>query len=204
MQSKINKQDESKVSQDSTLITTKYFVENEITIRVPNTKLDTVIKTIAKQIDFLDFRLIQADDVTLQLLANQMSQNRGNNNVSRISKAIDNKGTKLNQIIDSEEKLDAKKADIDAKKIENLSLKDKINYSTLKLQIYQRETIKQEIIVNEKSINTYRPNIGLQIVDSIKTGWYMLESIIAFVVQLWGLAVIAILGFLGYKKFGKK
>ena len=53
LESKISNQDETKVSPDSTLITTKYTVENNITIRVPNTRLDTVIKTIAKQIDFL-------------------------------------------------------------------------------------------------------------------------------------------------------
>ena len=54
IQSNIFDEEKTKVSQDSTLITTKYKVENNITIRVPNTKLDTVIKTIAKQIHFLD------------------------------------------------------------------------------------------------------------------------------------------------------
>lgn len=192
------------MSPDSTLVTTKYIVENNITIRVPNTRLDTVIKTIAKQIDFLDYRLIKADDVTLQLLSNQMAQNRSNTSERRIEKAIDNKGTKLNSIIDAEDHLDDKKLQNDATKIENLSIKDQVNFSTLTLQIYQRESVKQEMIANEKSINTYRPNIGLQIWDSLKTGWFMLENIIAFVVQLWGLALIAILGYFGYRRYLKK
>ena len=46
LQSTISEKNETKVSQDSTLETTKYIVENNITIRVPNTRLDTVIKTI--------------------------------------------------------------------------------------------------------------------------------------------------------------
>jgi hypothetical protein len=50
LQSNIHNEDRTKVSQDSTLVTTKYKVDNNITIRVPNTKMDTVIKTIAKQI----------------------------------------------------------------------------------------------------------------------------------------------------------
>ncbi len=79
-----------------------------------------------------------------------------------------------------------------------------MNFSTLTLQIYQREAIKQEMVANEKSINAYRPNIGLQIVDSLKTGWFMLEAIIAFVVQLWGLALIGFLAWFGYKKYLKK
>ena len=204
LQSNVSNKDETKVSPDSTLVTTKYTVENSITIRVPNTRLDTVIKTIAKQVDFLDFRVIKADDVTLQMLSNQMAQNRSNNSEKRIEKVIDNKGKKLNNIIDAEDHLDDKKTQNDASKLENLSLKDQVNFSTLTLQIYQREAVKQEMVANEKSINAYRPNIGLQIWDSLKTGWFMLEGIIAFVVQLWGIALIAGLGYFGYKKYAKK
>jgi len=54
LQSNVSEKFDTKISQDSTLETTKYHVENNITIRVPNTQLDTVIKTIAHQIDFLD------------------------------------------------------------------------------------------------------------------------------------------------------
>jgi hypothetical protein len=204
LESNISNTDETKVSQDSTLITTKYTVVNDITIRVPNTRLDTVIKTIAKQIDFLDYRLIKADDVTLQLLSNEMAQNRSKNSEKRIEKAIDNKGKKLNQIIDAEDHLDDKKEVNDTKKLENLSLKDQVNFSTLSLKIYQNQAVKQEMIANEKSINAYRPNIGLQIWDSLKTGWFMLEGIIAFIVQLWGIALVGFLSWFGYKKFIKK
>jgi hypothetical protein len=203
LQSNVSDKVETKVSQDSTLVTTRFTVENNITIRVPNTRLDTVIKSIAKQIDFLDFRVIKADDVTLQMLSNEMAQNRNENSEKRIEKAIDTKGKKLNNIIDAEDHLDDKKSQNDIHKLENLSLKDQVNFSTLTLQIYQREAVKQEMVANEKSINAYRPNIGLQIWDSLKTGWFMLEGIIAFVVQLWGIALIAVLGYFGYKKYLK-
>ena len=203
LQSNIHSEDRTKVSQDSTLVTTKYKVDNNITIRVPNTKMDTVIKTIAKQIHFLDYRIIKADDVTLQMLSNELAQKRSNSSEKRLENAIDSKGKKLNQVVKAEETLDAKKEQNDASKLQNLSLQDQVNFSTLTLNIYQDESIKQEMVANEKSINAYRPNIGLQIWDSIKTGWFMLEHIIAFVVVLWPFALIGFLGFLGYKKFLK-
>lgn len=204
LQSNIHSEDRTKVSQDSTLVTTKYKVDNNITIRVPNTKMDTVIKTIAKQIHFLDYRIIKADDVSLQMLSNELAQKRSNSSEKRLANAIDSKGKKLNQVVKAEETLDAKKEQNDASKLQNLSLQDQVNFSTLTLNIYQDESIKQEMVANEKSINAYRPNIGLQIWDSIKTGWFMLEHIIAFVVVLWPFALIGFLGFLGYKKFLKK
>ena len=204
LQSNIHSEDRTKVSQDSTLVTTKYKVDNNITIRVPNTKMDTVIKTIAKQIHFLNYRIIKADDVSLQMLSNELAQKRSNSSEKRLANAIDSKGKKLNQVVDAEATLDAKKEQNDASKLQNLSLQDQVNFSTLTLNIYQDESTKQEMVANEKSINAYRPNIGLQIWDSVKTGWFMLEHIISFVVVLWPFALIGFLGFLGYKKFLKK
>jgi hypothetical protein len=204
LQSNIHSEDRSKVSQDSTLVTTKYKVDNNITIRVPNTKMDTVIKTIAKQIHFLDYRIIKADDVSIQLLYNELEQKRSNSSEKRLKNAIDSKGKKLNQVVKAEETLEAKKEQNDTAKLQNLSLQDQVNFSTLTLIIYQDASIKQEMVANEKSINAYRPNIGSQIWDSIKTGLFMLEHIISFVVVLWPFALIGFIGFFGYKKFLKK
>ena len=80
-----------------------------MTLRVPNTQLDTVIKTIAKQIQFLNYRIIKADDVTLQMLSNKMTQKRSQTSEDRLANAIDNKGRKINEIVDAEGKLDQKK-----------------------------------------------------------------------------------------------
>jgi hypothetical protein len=204
LQSTISEHQETKVSQDSTLESTKYKVENNITIRVPNTRLDTVIKTIAKQIAFLDSRVIKADDVSLQMLANQLAQKRSAVGQKRLEKAIDTKGSKLNTIVDAETNLADKGEQSDTKKIENLSLEDQVSFSTVTLQIYQRETLKLEMIGNEKGIDAYRPHLGLQLVDSLKTGWYMLETLIAFIVQLWALILIGSIGFVVYKKYLKK
>ena len=189
------------MTQDSTLEITTYTVENNITIRVPNIRLDTVIKTIAKQIDFLDFRIIKADDVSLQLLSNQMQQNRASNQNKRLEKAIDTKGKKLNEIVVAEDNLNTKKEENDNSKLNNLSLEDQVNFSTLTLQIYQRETIKEEMVANAK---TYRQNFGSQIWDGIKSGWYILEGIIAVLVQLWSVILIGIGAYILFKKYFHK
>lgn len=204
LQSTIQEQIKTKISQDSTLETTKYTVENNITIRVPNTQLDTVIKTIAKQIDFLDFRVIKADDVSLKLLSNQLSQKRSTNTEKRVEKAIDEKGKKINEIMEAENTLANQKEANDNRTVENLSLQDQINFSTVTLQLYQNETIKQEIIAGEKDPAAYKPNLGIQIIDSLKSGWYILQSILVFFVNLWPFILISIGGFFLYKKIKKK
>jgi len=204
LQSTINNQIKTKISQDSTLETTKYTVENNITIRVPNTQLDTVIKTIAKQIEFLDFRVIKADDVSLKLLSQQLSKKRSASTEKRIEKAIDSKGKKINDIVEAENTLANQKEANDNNTIENLSLQDQINFSTITLQLYQNETVKQEIIASEKDSSSYKPNLGIQILDSLKTGWYILETIFVFMITIWPLLLIGFGGFFLYKKHGKK
>jgi len=201
LQSTIIDKSETKISQDSTLEITNFRVENNITIRVPNIRLDTVIKTIAKQIDFLEYRIIKADDVSLQMLSNQLTQKRTENQEKRLEKAIDTKGKKLNEVIAAEDNLNTKKEQKDNSKLENLSLQDQVNFSTLTLQIYQRETIKEEMIANAK---TYRQDFGSKILDGLILGWYVIEGIIAVVAQLWSVILIGIGGFFVYKKYFRK
>jgi len=203
LQTNISDKFETKISQDSTLETTRYNVENNITIRVPNKRLDTVIKCIAKQIDFLDFRVIKADDVSLKMLANQLSQKRSATNEKRVEKAIDSKGKKINDIMEAENNLASQKEQNDNSKLENLSLQDQVNFSTLTIEIYQHESVKQEMVANTKDYHHYKPNIGIRIIDSLKTGWYVLVDIIVFIIEIWWLLLIVIGGIFLYKKYSK-
>lgn len=200
LNSQIIEKSEVKIAQDSILEITKYTVLNDMTIRVPNTKLDTVIKIIAKEIDFLDSRQIKADDVSLQILANQLAQVRKNAHATRLENAIDTKGKKVTEISNAEEDLEAKKQENDEKKLDNLSLKDKVDFSTLSLQLYQNESIKKDIKPSEKM---FRQGFGLKIVDGLQFGWYLIEDIITFIIQFWSLIVLSLLGFILYKKYSK-
>jgi len=200
LQSQIEDRSQMKVSADSTLQTTKYSVRNNITLRIPNIKLDTVIKSIAKEIDYLDFRVIKADDVSLQLLAADLSQQRFSDHTKRLQNDIDQKGKKLNDISNAENEVLNKKEQSDNARIQNLSMQDQIKYSTITLAIYQNETIKSELVAIEKDNKAYG-NFGLEIMDGLKTGWSILASIVAFVVQLWSLVLLALLGIFIYKKF---
>jgi len=203
LQSIITEKNETQISADSTLAAKKYKVANNITIRVPDKRLDTVVKTIAKQIGFLDFRVIKADDVTLQVLANEMAQNRSSEKAQRLTTAIDSKGKKLNDIMLAEDKLADENTSNDNHQLEHLSLKDQVSFSTLTLEIYQPESVHNEIIASESNIQPYRPHIGLQIMDGLRTGWYVLEAIIGFVVQLWSLILLGLLIFFLIRKYGR-
>lgn len=201
LRSSVTENDETQISQDSLLKTTRYEVNNTMSLRVPNVKLDTLLRSLAKEVQFLDYRVIKADDVNLQLLANELSQKRNATTSKRLETAIDKKGNKLKEINESEENLASKREKSDASLITNLSLKDQVNFSTVTLELYQNEQLKYELVANEKNVNAYRPNLGIQIWESIKTGWFALETILAFLVQLWPFFLLGFLSWMGWKKF---
>lgn len=189
----------TKISLDSLVETTKFLVSNDISIRIPNKYLDRAIDTIAKQIKFLDSKNISQDDVTLQLLANTLEQKRDENYAKRLSKAIDEKGKNLTKIVDAEKNMAENNLAKDDARIDNLNLDDQVNFSTMSLNIYQNESILQEKILDVKSAASFKPNFGLQIIESIQTGWNVLGSIITFLFSLWSVFLIIFIGFFCYK-----
>jgi hypothetical protein len=192
------------VSADSSLETTYFTVANTMTLRVPNTQLDTTLKSIATFIDFLDYRIIKADDVALNLLANKLTQDRAKKTEKRLTTAIDNRGKKLKETTAAEELLSGKQEQSDNAKISNLSLQDQVNFSTITLSIYQRQAIKRELTSNNKNIDEYTPGFGSRIVDSFKSGWEILQNIIIFIAQMWGLILVAVVVYFLYRRFGHK
>jgi hypothetical protein len=201
LSSNIDNIEKTQVSADSTLETTFYTVTNTITLRVPNTKLDTTLKEIAKNIDYLDFRIIKAEDVALQMLSNNLTEKRNSKNEERLSNAIDNKGKKLTETTVAEEILLSKKEQADNTKISNLSLQDQIKFSTINLSLYQPKTVKSEFIFNNKSIDAYEPSFGSKILEAMKFGFEMLESIIISIIKLWVLFILGLAIYLIYKTY---
>lgn len=197
-------QEIKEISFDSSVVINRFTVTSKMTIRVPNTMLDTTLKLISRNIVYLDSRIIQADDVALQLMSNDLTIKRTNKNESRLKSAIDNRGKKLAETTSAEELLLSKQEQADNARISNLSLRDQINFSTINLTIYQNKEVTYEKIVREKSSNSYEPSFGFKILDSLTTGWIIFENIIIYTLNLWGLILLVVLGFLSYKLYVSK
>ncbi len=201
-------QEIKEISFDSSVVINRFTVTSKMTIRVPNIMLDTTLKLISRNIVYLDSRVIQADDVAIQLMSNNLTIKRNDKNESRLKNAIDNRGKKLAETTSAEELLLSKQEQADNARISNLSLRDQINFSTINLTIYQNREVTYEKIVSEKSSNSYEPGFGFKILDSLTTGWIIFENIIVYTLNLWGLILLIVVGVLSYKlyvsKFKKK
>lgn len=201
--SQVNEINETPLGNDSLLEKTRFSIVNSMIIRVPNYNLDSTLKCIAPLVDFLDYRVIKADDVSLSLLANKLSQTRNNVNQARLSNAVAQQGKKLNEITHTEEQILQRQEQNDNALISNMALKDKIQYSTITIELYQRPGVKYERVINDKNSAAFEPSFGIKIKHSIVFGWSVLETILVFLFRLWPLFLVGFIAYLLLKKFGK-
>jgi hypothetical protein len=202
--SHVDYKNEVTVSADSTLETTHYTVENDLTLRVPNTALDSTLREIASLVQYLDYRIIKTDEVGLAQLGNTLAQKRLKKHEERLTQAIDRKGKKLMESTNAEENLLAKQAWQDQAQINNLQLLDQINFSTVKIQMYQRKIISRELIESNPNMEEYQPSFFAKLRESAREGWYILEALLLFFTKLWGLILLIVAGLFAYRKYAPR
>jgi hypothetical protein len=192
LSSNLTSSDEKPVSADSTLQTMRYIVNNTIVLRVPVENLDTTLKSLVPFMDYLDYRNVNTNDITLEMLANRLAQARIAKFNQRLSFSIDNKAGKLNDVQSAEESMLGQQENSDNALIENLRRDDQVKYSTVTLNIYQPETIRQELVAREKNIDLYEPGLGSKLGSAFSAGWHGLQILILGIVTLWPLWLIAL------------
>lgn len=190
----------TKFSEDSILETSHYRVDNSLTIRVPNTQLDAVLRQMAPLMEFLDHRNIKADNIGFTLLSNKMTESRLKKHNDRLTKAIDERGKKLNETNYAEENLLSKEQLSDESKLRSMELMEQVEYSTVTIYIYQPETIAYTVLPSEKTPPAYEPSFGSRLLSAAKTGWFVLKEVIIFLVQIWGILLFAFLLYIGVKR----
>jgi len=180
------------VSEDSLLETTKFTVSNRIIIRVPSAKLDTTLKSLVRFVDFLDHRTVSAQDVRLMLLSNRMTQNRVARHEKRLTAAIDAQGRKLKETMPAEDRLLDRQEQADQAAMSNLELEDRIAFSTITLDIYQRQGTRHELLLNEQNIERYEPGFFSELGDAMTYGWDLLVRFLLVLARMWSVILLGV------------
>lgn len=178
------------VSEDSSLEVSRYTLTNAITLRVPNDELDSTIRAIGRWVDLFDHRTIDAEDIRFQLLGNAMAQRRARDHAGRLAKAIDAQGKRLKEILPAEEALLTSDEQRDRNVLDNLELMDRVAYSIVRLDIFQRSLTRKELVPNRVNIEAYRPALGQRLSGSFLAGWQLLETMITGLLRIWPIMIL--------------
>lgn len=204
LQNNVSYTENRELSKDSVLEITFYSLSSHLTVRVPNTLLDSVLKEFAKEIDFLDYRNITADDVSLSLLSNKLSEKRSKESGERIDKTIDKNDKKPEYNLTGEEIRYDKMTAGDQAHIANMALMDKISFSTVTINMYDREHVRKEVIANQQNIRNYEPGFGTKALQALSDGWQILAQFILFLLRIWGLILFFVIAWIGFKWVRRK
>ena len=191
------------ISEDSLAEIATFSVYNDLTIRVPNQQLDSLLREVFRTVDYWDNCEIKADEVTLSLLAKSLKIKRLEDFSDRNKSNIDKKKGNISVATDAEENVLQHQNQADDYRIEQQNIADQVNFSTINLHIYQAQSTQIIKLLNPKTIEAYHPNIFLRLWDSTKDGWKVLEELLVFLFKFWVLFVVAGLAYFFLKKYRK-
>jgi hypothetical protein len=190
---------ETPISQDSTLEITQFEVGNTIALRVPNEHLDTFLTELSRVYTHLDYRRINAQDLTATFLTNQLKAQLRDNSAQRIAQASDEKGKRLTDIVGAEEsRVNMKDAAIE-QQIQNLETDYDIAFSVVNVEIYQNAVVSKTMKSNIGSLKS-SANFGFRLTNALSNGWSILLEILLFFINLWAFILLGLMAFWGYKK----
>lgn len=185
------------ISQDSAVETTRYSIQSQLVLRVPYRLLDTTLRSIGRLSDFLDHRHVNAEDVSLQMLEEALTRLREGQYQAELAQSGENKNhPKPERARDS-------RFSADQARIETLKLEDAIHFSTVKVVIYQRAQIRQESVAN-LDIPMPKQAFTAQIGAALRAGGEIVVLAFLGLVHLWGLILLGLVAYLGWKWFQKK
>jgi hypothetical protein len=180
----------TRISRDSLLISKQVVVENEMELRIPTEQLDSFVRELNPLVVFFDYRIIKMDDITLRFKANQRKTDRLQNYENRQTGHIDAGKGKLRETTSAEDQLLYRQQQIDDLRMSAMELEDRVKYCNLSLEIYQKPVIVQEVIPDFNYVSTAKPNFFLRAGDAVVRGWYILEEVILFLIQIWGIILL--------------
>ncbi|MDX2174128.1 MAG: DUF4349 domain-containing protein [Bacteroidota bacterium] len=185
---------------DSVLELNYFTTISNISIRVPNKQLDSVVRKITEMAIFIDFRILKADDVKMKLYANKLAENRYNQYKKNVKKSVETTKAKLNQVNEAHETILEKQTLADQTSIESMDLIDHVNYSTLNLELYQAQSVTSEAKPLSTTIKPYEASFLSKLGHSFLNGFQLLKNLVLFFVDIWGILFILVILFFSIKK----
>jgi hypothetical protein len=195
---------QTQVSDDSLRQITKYVVTNNVTIRVPAKNLDSLLKALVPLVDYMDYRNVTVNDITLEQIAIQLEQARLAKYNAMLQEKVVDQTSKPDKLMDAAAAMLAKQEQKDLAYLESLRLNDQVAFATVNLQLYQPETTSTVMIYNERPQPPYEIGIGERLADSLYAGWKGFSYILSGIVILWPLWLIGGLVFYFVRRQMKK
>lgn len=196
IQSNIQQTDKVKYSADSLLELTAYRTEGAVTAKIPSDKLDEFTNKVAEMAVFVDFQSMKLDDQSLVYLSNKLKNQHRTEAANQLDKHAGKKSNSIGTAL-------GVKDDYVDKKIQNMQIDSRVQYSNITLNFYQDNTVKKMIVAND-SLYDYKPDFLRRFVLNIQNGWIIFKEFILMLTNLWMLILLLFAGYFTFRYYRKR
>jgi len=171
-----------------------YTPTANLTLKIPEKYLDSVINDLAHIARFINYRTLRQTDVTLQYLSNNLKNESEAGSPISIATAEKNK-LELLQYKEARQQTNINR------RIENLQLSDDVKYATLTVMLFQPTLTDVSVQINPDAIT--RTGFWEQLGASFLSGTETIKSIALFMLSIWPMWIIIFVAWKAYRRFGK-
>ncbi|MDR6300018.1 DUF4349 domain-containing protein [Mesonia maritima] len=176
---------------------TNYEVSNEITIRIDNKDFENLINEL-KGISVFNRKVeINSNDVTEEFIDIQSRLETKKQVRERYIDILKNRTGEIKDVLAAEDAIRKITEEIEAKEGKLRYLNDKVNYSTINLEIFQKVDFKSAPETFEKSFLT-------EVKESLSNGWEIVIGFILLLLNIWPLLLILVIWLVWKRKWLKR
>lgn len=193
IQGEVQREELVRFSKDSAWKITQFVTVNHLTARVPVAKLDAALKAMRPLVAYLDYRIVDAQNIGFDLFYNQLKQGR----IAAYSQKSEQFSSK-DQAEMSDQVLQRQMESDDAL-VENMRQMDRIRFSTVDIYMYQNSEIRKEKVVIYNEVESYQTPFGTEFLESLSDGWRVIQVLVLLLVKAWSILLILFAGWFIYK-----
>lgn len=163
----------------------EYTVTGNLTVRVPSDRAQAFLRAIAPQMEFLDQRVFQANDVQLQLLRQQLEFRRNAQLQQTLGGLADQPGRIGDRTQAAYGSSEAQQARDEAL-LQRREFEDRVEFATIELALYQSNQLRRSEVVDTNAVfEDHRPGLLRRIGESLAIGWYWLMDLLIVALAAW-------------------
>lgn len=174
-------------------------------VRVPATHTQNFLRNIAKHLEFLDQRQIEAQDVQLALLRERLNISRSRQLLQNLDDAAKNPQAQASQALNAIQIKDRAQYDQDAALLAQKELQDQVEFSTINLTLYQNQIVRTSTESDTDAIlQNAQPGFAQQLRNAWIAGAEMAMSMLIALAHVWPMLLIAFAAVLGWISYRRK
>lgn len=161
----------------------RYSLENKFTVKIPRAHFDRVLDTINNSVLFIDYENINTQDVTEEYMDLETRLKTKQEVKARYESVLRKQAKTVKDILETEEKLGKIQEEIEAAQGRLKYLQNRVSYSMIVIELYEKVDYKEEPVSYEKSF-------WIQSKEGFVQGWELISLIVVGIINIWPVVLI--------------